>query len=95
AFLSAFHTTVGDEKCPDKSIHLTAAMQFSRFQSVIGSMWSIDDKVVQQVVSAFYNKLVDDSGRLDSTQAAVALHKAVKKLRHNNVPLESRSYSFT
>ncbi|KAG2361893.1 hypothetical protein BDR07DRAFT_1091156 [Suillus spraguei] len=33
AFLSAFHTTVGDEKSPDESIHLAAAMQFSGFCS--------------------------------------------------------------
>jgi CHAT domain-containing protein len=90
AFLSACHITVGDEKSPDESIHLAAAMQFSGFRSVIGSMWSVDDEVARQVVSAFYDKLVDDSGRLDCTRAAVALHKAVKKLRRNNVPLEQQ-----
>ncbi|KAG1876274.1 CHAT domain-containing protein [Suillus subluteus] len=90
AFLSACHTTVGDEKSPDESIHLAAAMQFSGFRSVIGSMWSIDDEVARQVVSAFYDKLVDDSGRLDCTRAAVALHKAVKKLRRNNISLEQQ-----
>ncbi|KAG1880871.1 TPR-like protein [Suillus subluteus] len=90
AFLSACHTTVGHENSPDESIHLAAAMQFSGFRSVIGSMWSVDDEVAQQVVSAFYNKLVDDSGRLDCTRAAVALHKAVKKLRRNNIPLEQQ-----
>ncbi|KAG2131215.1 TPR-like protein [Suillus cothurnatus] len=90
AFLSACHTTVGDENSPDESIHLAAAMQFSGFRSVIGSMWSVDDDVAQQVVSTFYDKLVDDSGRLDCRRAAVALHKAVKKLRRNNVPLEQQ-----
>ncbi|KAG1856627.1 CHAT domain-containing protein [Suillus subalutaceus] len=90
AFLSACHTTVGHEKSPDESIHLAAAMQFSGFRSVIGSMWSVDDEVARQVVSAFYDKLVDDSGRLDCTRAAVALHKAVKKLRHNKIPLEQQ-----
>jgi len=81
AFLSACHTTVGDKTSPDEEIHLAAAMQFSGFRSVIGSMWSVDDEVACQVVSAFYSNLVDGSGRLDCTQAAVALHKAVKKLR--------------
>ncbi|KAG1822523.1 CHAT domain-containing protein [Suillus subaureus] len=90
AFLSACHTTVGDEKSPDESIHLAVAMQFSGFRSVIGSMWSVDDKVARQVVSAFYDRLVDDSGRLDCTRAAVALHKAVKNLRRNNIPLEQQ-----
>ncbi|KAG1875785.1 TPR-like protein [Suillus subluteus] len=91
AFLSACHTTVGDEKNPDESIHLAAAMQFCGFRSVIGSMWSVDDEVARQVVSAFYRKLirVDDSRRLDCTNAAVALHKAVKSLR-NKIPLEQQ-----
>ncbi|KAG0703385.1 TPR-like protein [Suillus ampliporus] len=90
AFLSACHTTVGDEMSPDESIHLAAAMQFSGFRSVIGSMWSVDDKVALQVVSAFYSNLVDDSGRLDCRRAAVALHKAVKSLRKKTISLEQR-----
>ncbi|KAG2738394.1 hypothetical protein P692DRAFT_201798445 [Suillus brevipes Sb2] len=90
AFLSACHTTVGDKKSPDESIHLAAAMQFSGFRSVVGSMWSVDDEVAQEVVSTFYDNLVDKSGKLDCTRAAVALHKAVKKLRRNNVPLEQQ-----
>ncbi|KAG0698777.1 CHAT domain-containing protein [Suillus ampliporus] len=89
AFLSACHTTVGDEMSPDESIHLAAAMQFSGFRSVIGSMWSVDDEVARQMVSAFYGNLVDDSGRLDCTRAAVALHKAVKSLR-KKIPLEQQ-----
>ncbi|KAG1849548.1 CHAT domain-containing protein, partial [Suillus tomentosus] len=79
AFLSACHTTVCDEESPDESIHLAPAMQFSGFRSVIGSMWSVDDKIVQEVVSAFYENMVDDSGRLDCTRAAMALQKAVKR----------------
>ncbi|KAG2156133.1 TPR-like protein [Suillus clintonianus] len=89
AFLSACHTTVGDEKSPDESIHLAAAMQFSGFRSVIGSMWSVDDGVAHQVVSAFYNNLVDGSGTLDCTRAAMALHEAVKSLR-KKIPLEQQ-----
>ncbi|KAJ8589462.1 hypothetical protein M405DRAFT_791655 [Rhizopogon salebrosus TDB-379] len=87
-FLSACHTTVGYESSPDESIHLAAAMQFSGFRSVIGSMWSVDDKVVGQLVSAFYDNMVNESGKLDCRRAAVALHKAVKKLR--NIPLEQQ-----
>ncbi|KAG0696486.1 CHAT domain-containing protein [Suillus ampliporus] len=89
AFLSACHTTVGDESSPDEAIHLAAAMQFSGFRSVIGSMWSVDDNVAAQITSAFYNNLVDGSGKLDCTRAAVALHKAVKTLR-KEIPLEQR-----
>ncbi|KAG1739321.1 TPR-like protein [Suillus lakei] len=81
AFLSACHTTVGDESSPDEAIHLAAAMQFSGFRSVIGSMWSVDNSVAGEIVSVFYDNLVDDSGRLDCRRAAGALHKAVKTLR--------------
>ncbi|KAG1741661.1 CHAT domain-containing protein [Suillus lakei] len=81
AFLSTCHTTVGDESSPEEAIHLAAAMQFSGFCSVIGSMWSVDDEVARQVVAAFYDNLVDSSGRLDCRRAAVALHNAVKTLR--------------
>ncbi|KAG2099612.1 CHAT domain-containing protein [Suillus discolor] len=90
AFLSACHTTVGNEESPDESIHLAAAMQFSGFRSVIGSMWSVDDEVAQGVVSGFYENLIDDSGRLDCTHAAMALHKALKKLRRSDIPLEQQ-----
>jgi hypothetical protein len=89
AFLSACHTTVGHESSPDESIHLAAAMQFSGFRSVIGSMWSVDDEVIGQIVSAFYDNMVDGSGKLDCRRAAVALHKAVKKLR-KKIPLEQQ-----
>ncbi|KAG2036992.1 CHAT domain-containing protein [Suillus americanus] len=81
AFLSTCHTAMGDESSRHESIHLAAAMQFSGFRSVIGSMWSVDDDVARQVASAFYGHLVDSSGRLDCTRAAVALHTAMKSLR--------------
>jgi CHAT domain-containing protein len=89
AFLSACHTTVGHESSPDESIHLAAAMQFSGFRSVIGSMWSVDDEVIGQIVSAFYDNMVGRSGKLDCRHAAVALHKAVMKLR-KKIPLEQQ-----
>ncbi|KAJ8594175.1 hypothetical protein M405DRAFT_930324 [Rhizopogon salebrosus TDB-379] len=59
AFLSACHTTVGHASSPDELIHLVAATQFSGFRSVIGSMWSVNDQVVGQLVSAFYDNTVD------------------------------------
>ncbi|KAJ8594179.1 hypothetical protein M405DRAFT_784899 [Rhizopogon salebrosus TDB-379] len=89
AFLSACHTTVGHAASPDEAIHLAAAMQFSGFRSVIGSMWSVDDKVVGQLVSAFYDNMIDGSGIMDCRRAAVALHEAVKKLR-KKIPLEQQ-----
>lgn len=48
-----------------------------------------DDEVARQVVSAFYDNLVDGSGRLDYTRAAVSLHKVMKTLR-NKILLEQQ-----
>ncbi|KAF9224795.1 hypothetical protein BS17DRAFT_702473, partial [Gyrodon lividus] len=69
AFLSACRTTEGDESSPDEAIHLqvAAAMQSTGFRSVIGPMWSVDDDVAGKIISAFYDGLVEDSQRLDST----------------------------
>jgi CHAT domain-containing protein len=39
AFLSACETAKGDEKQPDQTIHLAAAMLFMGFRSVVATMW--------------------------------------------------------
>jgi CHAT domain-containing protein len=39
AFLSACETAKGDEKQPDQTIHLAAAMMFVGFRSVVATMW--------------------------------------------------------
>jgi CHAT domain-containing protein len=39
AFLSACETAKGDEKQPDQTVHLAAAMLFVGFRSVIATMW--------------------------------------------------------
>ena len=49
AYLSACHTTVGDEESPDEVIHLASAMQFAGFPSVIGTMWAVNDSVTIKV----------------------------------------------
>jgi CHAT domain-containing protein len=39
AFLSACETAKGDEKQPDQTVHLAAAMLFVGFRSVVATMW--------------------------------------------------------
>jgi CHAT domain-containing protein len=39
AFLSACETAKGDEKQPDQTLHLAAAMLFVGFRSVVATMW--------------------------------------------------------
>ncbi|KAH0825948.1 TPR-like protein, partial [Lanmaoa asiatica] len=87
AYLSACHTTVGDEESPDEVIHLASAMQFAGFRSVIGTMWAVDDGQTNKITSMFYDHMVDKSGRLDHTRAAFALHKTMKKV---DIPFDQR-----
>ncbi|KAN0085712.1 CHAT domain containing protein [Tylopilus felleus] len=87
AYLSACHTTVGDEESPDEVIHLAAAMQFLGFRSVIGTMWAVDDAETNKITSTFYKHMVDESGRLDHTRAALALNRTMRSV---DVPFDQR-----
>jgi CHAT domain-containing protein len=87
AYLSACHTTVGDEESSDEAIHLASAMQFVGFRSVIGTMWAVDDGETNKITSTFYRHMVDECGRLDHTRAAFALNKTMKSVR---IPLDQR-----
>ncbi|KAI9458458.1 TPR-like protein [Boletus coccyginus] len=87
AYLSACHTTVGDEESPDEVIHLASAMQFAGFRSVIGTMWAVDDAQTNKITSTFYGYMVDESGRLDHTRAAFALNKTMKSV---DIPFDQR-----
>jgi CHAT domain-containing protein len=89
-YLSACHTTVGDEESPDEVIHLPAAMQFAGFRSVIGTMWAVDDGHTNEITSRFYEYMLDESGRLDHTRAALALHRTMNSLRLSKIPLDQR-----
>ncbi|KAG8215669.1 hypothetical protein J3R82DRAFT_7543 [Butyriboletus roseoflavus] len=80
AYLSACHTTVGDEESPDEVIHLAAAMQFAGFRSVIGTMWAVDDAHTNEITSKFYDNMIGESSRLDHMQAALALHKTMRSI---------------
>ncbi|KAG2040035.1 CHAT domain-containing protein [Suillus americanus] len=92
AFLSACHTAVGDEETPDEVIHLAAALQFSGFKSVVGTLWEVDDAVAKHVVKAFYEnmfKYSTDGSVMDCTKAAWALNRATHVVK-TKVPLEQR-----
>jgi CHAT domain-containing protein/tetratricopeptide (TPR) repeat protein len=88
AYLSACHTTVGDEESPDEVIHLASAMQFVGFRSVIGTMWAVDDGETNKITSTFYKHMVDEAGRLNHTRAAFALNKTMKFVQ--NIPFDQR-----
>ncbi|KAF9062589.1 CHAT domain-containing protein [Rhodocollybia butyracea] len=83
AFLSACETATGDRKVPDETVHIAAAMLFAGFRSVVGTMWAIRDSDAPDVVDSVYRHLFKDGTTQipDTTEAALALHLAVKKMR--------------
>jgi hypothetical protein len=58
----------------------------SGFQSVIGTLWVVDDAVAKHVVEAFYENMFKE-GLMDFTKAAWALNHATNAVK-TKVPLE-------
>jgi CHAT domain-containing protein len=83
AFLAACHTAeLAEDGTPDEVLHLTAAMQFSGFRSVIGTMWAMVDEDGQDLSEHFYSKMfAAGAQRASYEKSARALRYAVRKLR--------------
>jgi CHAT domain-containing protein len=80
AFLSACQTASGDEKVPDEAVHLAAGMLMAGYQTIIATMWSINDNDAPLIADKVYAHILE-GGVPDSTKAAKALHIAVQSLR--------------
>ncbi|KAI0247150.1 CHAT domain-containing protein [Lactifluus subvellereus] len=83
AFLAACHTAeLTEDGTPDEVLHLTAAMQFSGFRSVIGTMWAMVDEDGQDLSEYFYGKVFAAGAQVASYEkSARALRHATQKLR--------------
>ena len=81
AFLSACETATGDKDLSDEAIHIAAGMLFAGYSGVIGTMWSISDRLAPDVARDVYEELFRDDKRPDSREAARALHEAIKCAR--------------
>ena len=86
AFLSACHTAeVTEGSVMDEGLHLAAAMQYSGFRSVVGTMWAMADEDGRDLAENFYKTLFSNSRRYKEIpyheRSAMALQFAVKKLR--------------
>ena len=81
AFLSACQTAMGDEGLSDEAIHIAAGMLFAGYGGVVGTMWSISDKLAPEVARDVYKQLFRNGTRPDYREAARALHGAVGRLR--------------
>ena len=96
AFLAACHTAeITEESIANEGLHLAAAVQYSGFRSVVGTMWemaSIDGPVVTR---SFYKSVFSDrwKGIPYYERTAEALRDAVRNLREKrkrNMTFERR-----
>ncbi|KAF8436540.1 CHAT domain-containing protein [Boletus edulis BED1] len=81
AFLSACQTATGDEDLTDEAVHIAAGMLFAGYGGVVGTMWSISDRIAPMVARDVYEHLSRDGTRPDYREAARALHEAIGQLR--------------
>ena len=88
AFLSACQTAKGDEDLSDEAIHIAAGMLFAGYGGVVGTMWSISDKLAPNVAKDVYEQLFQNGTTPDYREAARALHVAVGRLRDSNASFE-------
>ena len=80
AFLSACMTATGGVNLPDEAITLAAALHYTGYRHVIGTLWSVYDKTAADVAEAVYNELTA-TGRFEPARSAYALHNALRGLR--------------
>ena len=86
AFLAACHTAeLTDGSLSDEALHLTAAMQYCGFRSVVGTMWAMADKDGRRLAQNFYNSVFPLGESQEGTRyyerTAEALRDAVIVLR--------------
>ena len=86
AFLSACHTAELTEKSiADEGLHLTAALQYCGFRSVIGTMWAMADTDGRDLARRVYHSML--TGNNDEPcylRSAEALRDAVRELRNTS-----------
>ena len=84
AFLSCCHAAeITAGSISDEALHLTAAMQYCGFRSVVGTMWEMADTDGRDLAKNFYRSLFSkqDSSVPYYERSAIALRDATQKLR--------------
>jgi CHAT domain-containing protein len=86
ALLLGSHTAeLTEESIPDEALHLSAAVQYSGFRSVIGTLWEMDDSVgdgkdlVTAVLSSMFSEKEGEEPYYE--RSARALRDAVQQMR--------------
>ncbi|KDQ52075.1 hypothetical protein JAAARDRAFT_198503 [Jaapia argillacea MUCL 33604] len=80
AFLSACETATGSDDLSEEAVHLAAGMLLAGYRGVIATMWTIGDRDAPLIADDVYSHILM-GGKPDYTQAALALHQAVRRLR--------------
>ena len=84
AFLSCCHAAeITEDSVADEALHLTAAMQYCGFRSVVGTMWEMADVDGRDLAKTFYKSLFagQDTGVPYYERSAGALRDATQRLR--------------
>jgi CHAT domain-containing protein len=84
AFLSCCHAAeITGDSVSDEALHLTAAMQYCGFRSVVGTMWAMSDTDGRDLSKNFYKSLFSsqDSSVPYYERSAEALRNATQQLR--------------
>jgi CHAT domain-containing protein/tetratricopeptide (TPR) repeat protein len=84
AFLSACHTAeLTEESIADEGLHLTGAVQYCGFRSVVGTMWAMADIDGPDLARRFYKSVFSDKwqGIPYHERTAEALQDSVRTLR--------------
>jgi CHAT domain-containing protein len=91
AFLSACLSAAGNQERSDEALHLVAGLQFSGYQSAVGTMWEMADSTGMTVTKVFWSEMLRFQAAnpgLDVTNmSARALHYAVTMLRKEKTEL--------
>ncbi|KAF8495540.1 hypothetical protein F5888DRAFT_563958 [Russula emetica] len=93
ALLPGSHTAeLTEESIPDEALHLSAAVQYSGYRSVVGTLWGMDDSVdyEQDLAKAvLWSMFSEEKGGEEPyyERSARALRDAVQQMRCSDPPL--------
>ncbi len=86
AFLSACSTSRGGVDLPDEAVHLAPSFQLAGFTHVIGTLWTVSDRIARRLTEGFYAALREDADLGRPFDPALALHHPVRELREELLP---------
>ncbi|MFF3228855.1 CHAT domain-containing protein [Nocardia suismassiliense] len=91
AGLAACKTAVGGIDLLDEAITLTAALHYTGYRHVLGTLWSVRNDVTRELFNALYIA-IHVAGDLDVTRAPLALHTLVRRFRAD-YPVQPRLWA--